>query len=155
MRDYIAIRATSLAKSEEPPLLHRKSLTLVALATVTVILLSFCVAPILKQREWSRLMLQMDSTLRSLRPTQPNAIDPAAWDCAHGWVMTAFCNFTPERISTDEMYQLQGDLECKLTEKIDLDTLQWIWDRFGRTGPRGKEYIERYRPMFRECLPRE
>jgi hypothetical protein len=96
----------------------------------------------------------MDAQIRNLRPTQPNAIDPRVWECAHGWVVTAYCNicFSPEHTATPEMYRLQADLEERLQGEIDLETLKWIWRRLGETGPHGKQYTDRFGPAFRECF---
>ena len=136
----------------------RRKLLITALpvATVTVVLLSFCIAPIASRMEWNRIERRMASSIRSLEPTHPKTIDPRAWECAHSWVQTAYINicFCPEHTSIAEMYRLQEDLDGKLTDEIDLETLRWIWDRLGNTGPHGKQYIERFRPAFRSCFQR-
>ena len=51
------------------------------------------------------------------------------------------------------MVRLRDDLDRKLKGKVDLDTLVWIWERLGQTGPGGKDYAERFRPMLDQCLP--
>ena len=129
-----------------------KALVIVALAAL---LLSFLIAPVGRQMEWRGLAREMDTSIRYLKPTQPNSIASGTWDCAHGWVITAYCNicFSPEHTTTAEMYRLREDLEKKLNGKIDLGTLRWTWIRLGETGPHGKQYIERFEPAFRDCFP--
>jgi hypothetical protein len=123
----------------------------------TALLLNFCIVPLGRQTEWRRLQNRMDSTIRYLRPTQPAAMNPSVWECAHGWVVTAYVNicFSPEHTATGEMYRLRDDLDKKLASGVDLDTLKWIWNRLGKTGPHGKRYIERHSPSFRDCFPPE
>jgi hypothetical protein len=129
-----------------------KALVIVALAAV---LLSFLIVPFTRQMEWVRLFRQMETSLNVLKPAQPNSIGPGTWDCAHRWVVTAYCNicFSPQHTATAEMYRLRDDLGEKLNDRIDLETLKWIWIRLGETGPHGKRYTERFEPSFRDCLP--
>ena len=66
-----------------------RSLAIVAFLAV---LLSWIIVPVGRQMEWVRLFRQIDTPIRYLRPTQPTSISPATWDCAHTWVVTAYCN---------------------------------------------------------------
>jgi len=137
------------------PLFHRKSpIVVVGVVTLIVVSLSFCIAPIATHVEFNRAGIAMDKQLRDLRPTHPDAVDPIIWKHAHSWIMTAHCNvcFSAEHTSVDEMYRLQADLDGKLAEEVDLDTLRWIWDRLGATGPHGKQYTERFGQLFRDTI---
>ena len=127
---------------------------LLALVALLALLLALCIVPIGRHMEWSRLEQDADSSIRNLKPTLPNSLDPNVWNCAHGWVVTAYVNICiRDSTSTDEMYRLRHDLEQKFKDRIDLGTLDWIWNRLGETCPYGKRYIERFRPLFVECFP--
>jgi hypothetical protein len=126
-----------------------------AIVALVAVVLSLIIVPARRRMEWTRLVRQTDARIRYLRPTEPNNINPYAWDCIHDRVVTAYCNIcsSPGHPATVEMYRLRKDLEVKLGGEIGLDTLKWIWARLGETGPGGKRYIERFEPWFRECIP--
>jgi hypothetical protein len=117
--------------------------------------MGFCVVPVARQSEWSRLYQGMDRTIQSLQPSDPSTVNPAAWACARAATLTAYCNVCAsiEQMPTAEMIRLLDDLDRKLKAKVDLDTLDWIWGRLGETGPFGEEYAESRRYMFDRCLP--
>jgi hypothetical protein len=128
---------------------------MVAVAFVAV-WLGFCIVPVWRQAEFHRLARQIDEPIRKLRATRPYEVSPSVWECAHNWTITAYCNvcFSPGHVRTEEMYRLREDVRRKLEGEINLDTLEWIWDRLAQTGPHGKRYVERFRPRFQECFPK-
>jgi hypothetical protein len=135
----------------------QRRISLSGALTVVVLLalfLNFCIVPIGRHMEWTRLERQIDSYIRYLKPTPPSTIKPGEWDCAHSWIVNAYCNicFSPEHTAATEMYRLRKDLRAKLRDRIDLETLKWIWNRLGQTGPYGKQYTERFGPLFRDCF---
>jgi hypothetical protein len=117
--------------------------------------MAFCLVPIQPHAEWSRLERLMDASIQYLRPSDPSTVDPAVWEAAHGSTVTAYGNvcFSPEHVSMPEMYRLRDDLDAKLKGKVDLDTLVWIWERLGKTGPSGESYARRFRPLLDQYLP--
>lgn len=131
-----------------------KSMIAVSLFAV---LLAVCIVPMARITEYSRLQREMDASIRYLKPTNSLTLNLSVWDCAHTWTITAYCNvcFSPEHVSTVEMYRLREDLNRKLEGSVDLDTLRWIWDRLAQTGPHGKRYVERFRSQFEECFPQQ
>src|SRR5262249_16174398 len=40
----------------------------------------------------------------------------------------------------------------RLRWPVRVETIEWIWDRFAQSGPYGKEYTDRFRPMMRQAL---
>jgi hypothetical protein len=128
---------------------------MVAVAVLSV-LLGFCVLPVFELNAYHRLQRQTDTSIRYLRPTDPQAVSPVAWECASGWTITAYGNicFSPEHVSYAELCRFRDDLDRKLAGKIDPSTLIWIWDRLAETGPHGQRYVRRFKPIFlAECLP--
>src|SRR3954453_4144700 len=104
---------------------------MMATVAILALIMGYCVVPLGRHAEFNRLQRQMDHSIRSLKPSSPGGISPAAWDCALGWTVTAYVNvcFSPGHVSTAEMYRLRDDLEGTLEGTIDLGTLAWIWDR--------------------------
>jgi len=127
---------------------------MVAVAVLAAVM-GFCVVPFGRQAEFLRIHRQLYDSIRDLKPSNQASVSPAVWECASDWTITAYGNicFSPEHVETAEMYRLRDELNGKLGGFIDLDTLIWIWDRLAKTGPHGKQYIERYRPQFLECFP--
>lgn len=129
-----------------------RSMVLIAVAAP---LLSWCIIPISRNREWLNLRQEIYGRLDRLQPTNPKAIDPQEWSCLHGWVITAFANVCPDlkTFDTDRLRKFEEELEVEVNHGIDCETLIRLWDRLGETGPLGKSYIERFGPSFRECIP--
>ena len=129
-----------------------KLMVVVAFAAMPM---AFCLAPIYRQSEFVRLQWSVDAVIRNLQPTDPASVTPAVWDCVRGATITAYDNVCvgPEHVSITEMIRLREDLDRKLKGKVDLDTLVWIWERLGQTGPTGKDYATRFRPLLDHCVP--
>jgi hypothetical protein len=128
---------------------------LIAAVALSAALLGLCIVPAARISAYSRLYRQLDDRVRALNPSDPLLVDPAAWDCAHGWAVTALANvcFSPEHVGFDEMRRLSDDLDVKLRGQVDLKALAWLWDRLGTTGPHGKEYTDTHRGAFFSCIP--
>lgn len=126
--------------------------SMVAVAVLAVLLA--IIVPVGRVTEYVRLQRQMGTSIRCLNPTNPN-VNPDDWDCAHFRTWVAYENvcFDPRLVNTVEMYRLRDDLDRKLKGNVDLDTLVWIWNRLAETGPHGKKYVERFRPIFEQCFP--
>jgi hypothetical protein len=43
------------------------------------------------------------------------------------------------------MRQFENDLDAKLKEDVDIDTLKWIGERLAKTGPNGAQYFPKVR----------
>jgi hypothetical protein len=129
-----------------------KLMTIVALLALPM---AFCLVPVGRLTEWRRVHKRLDDKIRYLKPSDPSGVDPAVWDNALGATITAYGNvcFSTGHVSIPEMYRLQDDLDAKLKGKVDLDTLIWIWERLGETGPAGKDYAREKRPLLDQWLP--
>jgi hypothetical protein len=92
--------------------------------------------------------------LMGLSSRRPPNIDAEVWEIATAWAGTAYCNvcFSPAHVPFDELCRVHTDLDEALKGPVDLETIDWIWDRLGRTGPTGREYQERFELSYREEL---
>jgi hypothetical protein len=129
-----------------------KLMTIVALLSVPMV---FCLVPVGREAEWRHVHREIDDRIRYLEPSDPSSVDPTVWETARGATITAYGNvcFSTSHVSMAEMYRLRRDLDAKLKGKVDLDTLIWIWERLGDTGPTGKSYSREKRPLLDQWLP--
>jgi hypothetical protein len=128
-------------------------LCVIAAGTVGL-LCAFYILVLHSTLEYARVQRQIDSSIRNLRPSRPEKVNQAVWECSRGWLVTAYCNicFSPEHTTIEEMYRLRTDVRKELESEIELDTLKRIWARLAQTGPHGKKYIARYEASFRNCF---
>lgn len=96
--------------------------------------------PVGRVTEFNRQQIDVGLTLNSLQSKRPTEVAPVLWECVWVWTRTFHGNisFSPEHVSLDEMCRLRDDLNEKLKGRIDLNTLAWIGDRLGKTGPHGR-----------------
>jgi hypothetical protein len=92
--------------------------------------------------------------MRQLRDRRPVGVDADRWEYASGWAITAYCNicFSPGYVPLDELKRFRTELEERLREPVDLTTIDWVWERLGKTGAHGQKYRERFEPEYREGL---
>jgi hypothetical protein len=128
---------------------------LMAIVALLALPMAICLVPLGRQTEWGRVHRELDERIRDLKPSDPSGVAPAVWDNALMATSTAYGNvcYSIQHVTTAEMDRLRDDLDAKLKGKVDLDTLIWIWERLGETGPAGKRYAREKRPLLDQCLP--
>jgi hypothetical protein len=86
-----------------------------------------------------------------LREQCPQNVSAEAWEVATSWAITAYANvcFSEDHVSIEELRRFRNDTEKRLAGKVDLVTIDWIWQRLGETGPHGKHYRQRFEPQYR------
>jgi hypothetical protein len=125
---------------------------------IGLVVLAACVVPpavwVFQQVAFAQDRRAAYDLITHLRHRRPPDVDERTWEMASGWAITAYCNvcFSPEHVSHDELRRFRADLEGRLREPVDLATVDWVWDRLGRTGPRGRSYQQRFEPLYRESL---
>lgn len=121
-------------------------------------LLGICTARatswLLDLREYHRERRMGHELVLQLRDRQPADVNQDTWNWATTWAVNAYGNvcYSPEAVSIDELKQFRADLEEQLRGPVDLATVDWIWNRLGRTGPYGLSYQHRFEPEYREVL---
>ena len=120
--------------------------------------LAACVVPptiwAVRQIAYAQEQRTAQELVNQLRDRGPPDVGADAWEVASAWAITAYCNvcYSPEHVSHDELRRFRADLEERLRGSVDLATIDWVWDRLGRTGPHGRSYQERFEPQYRESL---
>jgi hypothetical protein len=135
-------------------MLFRRRFFLLAVASLLVICAAPAVHWVLDRLSFIREQRVAYESVWKLRDRRPAEINPDTWEWATSWAITAYCNvsFSPEHLSVQELKQFHFDLEERLRAPVDLKTVDWVWDRLGRTGPYGQMYRERYELQYREGL---
>jgi hypothetical protein len=59
----------------------------------------------------------------------------------------------PSSINDDQRYfDFADELDRRLQGKVEMSTIDWIWDNFEEIGKNGRRYSEQYRPTTPERL---
>lgn len=105
------------------------------------------------EREWfspRRRDLQIRDAIRSLEARRPPDVTPQAWQAAVFWTQNLHGNsMVPFEASDHQIKVFQEDLNQRLSQPIDLDTIYWIWDEYAKLTPAGKRY-QRFRSQMDE-----
>jgi hypothetical protein len=91
-----------------------------------------------------------DELFRQLSNRRPSNIDVQTREIATNWATTAYRNicFGEAQTPLQELKRFCKDLEARLQGRVDLTTIDWIWERLGQTGPYGNEYRLRFEPQY-------
>ena len=122
-------------------LLRRLRLTISGAAAVIALLaalLAFAIVPLArqierenKQAEYQGVASELGGAIAGLQNRVPPHVSPSVWECAVR--VTGDCQYNlclrPELISINDLYQLRKDMLLKLRGSVDLETLEWNWDR--------------------------
>lgn len=138
---------------------HRKSigcwLGIAAFIGIAMYLVIPVVMHVIELKSYYRLHDSTRKLIDAWSEKRPSDVPPKAWEHATDWTKNAFDNifFSPSDTSFSELEKFRADLEVKLKEKANLETVDWIWKRLAETGPHGKRYVEQYQSRYREVLP--
>jgi len=122
----------------------------------SVALVSACVIPaalwMFRLREYLQEQRAGRELIVQLQRRRPADVDPETWEWATNWAITAYCNvcFSREHVSLDELRRFNDDMAERLRVPVGLATVDWVWERLGRTGPHGLNYRQRFEPDYRE-----
>src|SRR6516165_2909634 len=114
-----------------------KRFTLIKLMTVIAmmgIVMGFIVSS--EQYRFNAIHRRMDVELAFLSARRPREVPPAVWNEAVMWTKNA-CGavcFSTKHICLREFQLFLDELKEKLSGEVDLETLDWIWDRLALTG---------------------
>ena len=141
---------TSETLESSPDRKRIKRILLAVLLLSVVSLLVFQLPPLPFYREQKRC----EQTLTDLLSKQPENVSQEAWDTAMSWTMTAYANVcsSPDHVSLAELRRFHDDVEGRASSGVDLPLVHWIWQRLSETGSHGKQYCERWEPVFERDL---
>jgi hypothetical protein len=103
------------------------------------------VQPFLSAHHWSR---RVDAEIRLLEQRRPADVDPDEWEFIVSWTINLHGN-CGEITDRNRAQAFAEEFERRLLDGVDLATIDWIWDEYGRFSKYGKEYSEKYRPTVK------
>jgi hypothetical protein len=98
---------------------------------------------------------RIQASVRELAQHRPEGVSKRKWSFAVGWTGVAVGNvfFMPSCVNDDQgYYDFADELGRRLQGKVEMSTIDWIWDGFEEIGKNGRSYSERYRPTMPERL---
>ena len=127
--------------------LNRMAVGTAVVAAVAICIVAFRVAP---QFSFFSQARRMNDLVHTLPARRPDGVSEKSWEVAVNWVHTAVNNvcFSATHVPLVEMKRFVNDLESRLSGRVDLDIVNWIWDRLEQTGPHGKQYVANWRQEF-------
>jgi len=88
--------------------------------------------------------------LGSLAKRRPQEMSPRQWESAVAWTLNLHGNSLLRfQASAAKMRDFKERLEQKLTGKVDMQTIEWIWDEYADMCPGGRNY-QKFRPQMVE-----
>jgi len=83
--------------------------------------------------------------IENLRLRCPENVEEVVWDQAISWTRTAYYNVfsSIDNPTSKDLIPFISEVKVRLNEKIDMESIDWIWSRLALTGPYGREYVDR------------
>ncbi len=93
-------------------------------------------------------------SIEALRLQRPSDVSIASWEVAVNWTTTAYLNVfsSLDNPTSDDLEVFVEDLDRMTNRRVDLQTIQTLWERLARSGPYGKEYVDRFYPEFQRSF---
>ena len=152
----VAVELAKSSKTEtaakpvmEPPVRRFRLRSLLILAFFGVALLAAYRFVLVPYFRFGETRDRIQESVQELAQHRPDGVSKRQWDHVVGWTGVAVCNVFPmPSYVTDEQqyYNFADELERRLQGKIEMSTIDWIWDRFEELGKNGQSYSERFRP---------
>lgn len=83
--------------------------------------------------------------IEGIRARRPENVPSSVWDNSVSWTRTAYFNVFSSRdnSTSEDLSAFVMETKDKLASEIDLESIDWIWNRLALTSPYGREYVER------------
>jgi hypothetical protein len=97
---------------------------------------------------------RIDELIGSLAARRPAGITRGQWSSAVGWTHNLHHN-SLLMFQTDvaTMAAFEKRLQTRLDGKVDMETIDWIWNEYAKTCPGGESY-QRCKPLMLEEMAR-
>lgn len=126
-------------------------LLLVCLIIGFLIAAAFEVYPRMRYSQRSR---RTNNKIIALMNRKPTKLNEKQWEQYVGWASIAYCNIccSEGHASYKAVCRFEEQLDEKLKEEIQLETIDWIGDRLAETGPHGQRYMKNWREQWNEMI---
>lgn len=121
---------------------------LVAVAVIIVLIglssLSFVLISRHQHLSWYR---NVEDHILRLADRRPEGVSPSRWAYCLHWTWNLHTNYGGyEYWDRSERTRFLGEFDRRLKGKVDLGTIDWIWDEYVEHTSGGRSYSQRYRP---------
>jgi hypothetical protein len=83
----------------------------------------------------------------------PAGLDDGEWAAAVRWTDNLHGNSMLQFHATlSDLKQLEADIASRQKSDVDMETIEWIWDRYAELTPSGQRYNERFRSTMYEHM---
>ncbi|HWA26440.1 MAG TPA: hypothetical protein VG734_12340 [Lacunisphaera sp.] len=103
----------------------------------------------------SRHYQRVEAEVRALGLKRPADVSRDQWQFMIGWTVKDVANSltSSSYVKSAKLAQFADELHIRCAGKVDIHTIDWIWDRIAEISPKiGKQYDERFRPTVPERL---
>jgi hypothetical protein len=92
----------------------------------------------------------MELAILRLSLEGPKGVSEAEWAYCIMWTSILQGNFGSMggHVPTDELDGIADELNRKIDEGADIETINWIWDQYILAYPRASRYSDSYRPTL-------
>ena len=89
-----------------------------------------------------------------LAERRPESVPTKTWEDAAGWAKTAYHNvcYSERHVRFEELVRFNHDARVKFSGAVDLQSIDWVWERLAETGPHGQRYVEKFESEYRSLV---
>jgi hypothetical protein len=104
----------------------------------------FLVRPHQLHAEWYR---DIEDHIVMLADKRPDGVSPSQWAYTIHMTWNLHCNYGGySYFDHNERARFLADFDRRLKVKVDLSTIDWIWDEYVKHSTGGRHYSRNYRP---------
>lgn len=95
---------------------------------------------------------RIEIMISDLQLQQPQGLHAAQWNSMVFWTLNLHHNnLIAYQTSFSQIEDFESRLKDRLSENVDAETIEWIWDEYAKVCPGGQRY-QRFRVMVNEEL---
>jgi hypothetical protein len=110
----------------------------------------FLLYPFVEHRRWQQ---DVQYRILCLAERRPDDVDQKQWAACLHLTWNLHANYGPiTYFDSRARYPFLTEFDRRLEGKVDLSTIDWIWDQYSQQTQGGKRYSDQYRPTTPERL---
>jgi hypothetical protein len=110
----------------------------------------FVLFEVQRHRVWYR---SVEERIIRLADKRPADVSPNQWAYYLYWTWNLHCNYGAIRwLPQEDQGRFLSEFDRRLSGKVDLTTIDWIWDEYVKHSPGSIHYSDRFRPTNPENI---
>jgi hypothetical protein len=128
-----------------------RSVLKLALALMVVVIGTLAIF-VWRETSHRQMCDQVLADVWSLAKKQPQGITAAEWHHFIRWTNNDVANglASPTWVSRRDLVRFADELHRRVEGKVDINTIDWIWDEIARISKYGQSYSDQFRPTTPE-----